>query len=376
VRLSRIPRPGPSQDEADPVPGEELLSIEGLKVAFDDGSRRTQALRGVDLNLHAGEIHGVAGESGSGKTTVALTTMGLLPRGTHVEGSVRYRGTELLNISERQLRRFRGRRVAMIFQETSTALNPVMTAGHQLMMAARTHLPGTRAEARDRVRAALRDVRLRDTERVMSSYPHELSGGMCQRIMIAMALSCGSRVLLADEPTTALDVSVQAEVLDLVKGLVASRHLGVLMISHDLAVLAQVADNITVMYQGEVVESGPGDVVLRQPAHPYTVGLLSCLPRLHGRRGDLPELPPVGEVTEGGCQYQPRCALASLECRQAPNLASVADGGDRLARCWKSTSVLAASKRGSGGLPRVPPATRATEPSLNGAVSLENESNP
>ncbi|MGH3251752.1 MAG: ABC transporter ATP-binding protein, partial [Trebonia sp.] len=246
-------RGGAPLPQAAPESGEEVLRIDGLEVEFRGG---TTALRGIDLTLRAGRVLGVAGESGCGKTTAALAAMRLLPHDAVVRGSIRYRGTELLALSEKELRRYRGRHLAMIFQETTTALNPVIRVGEQLMMAARTHVRGGKAEARERVIAALADVRLTDAERVMASYPHELSGGMCQRIIIAMALSCGSRVLFADEPTTALDVSVQEEILELIRGLVTRRQLAVLMISHDLAVLAEVCDELAVMYRGEIVESG------------------------------------------------------------------------------------------------------------------------
>ncbi|MCU4186674.1 ABC transporter ATP-binding protein [Acidiferrimicrobium sp. IK] len=343
-------RRGTAEEGADPVPGEEVLTVRDLRVAFGKGPGRKQALRGVDLSLHAGKVSGVAGESGSGKTTSALAAMGLLPAGASVEGSVRYRGTELLSLPERELRRYRGRHLAMVFQETSTALNPVIRVGTQLLMAARTHAGGSRQEALRRVTEALADVQLTDTDRVMSSYPHELSGGMCQRIIIAMALSCGSRVLFADEPTTALDVSVQAEVLSVIKGLVARRHLAVLMISHDLAVLAEVCDDLAVMYDGEIVESGAVDDVLRHPAHPYTAGLLECLPRLRGPRVELPELAStVRDADHGtGCRFRPRCPWSIERCEQAPELAALDLGSSRQARCWRSAEVLASSGAAAG----------------------------
>jgi peptide/nickel transport system ATP-binding protein len=286
-------RPGERQPPPDSRPGEEVLGVEDLTVEFASGYGRTQALRGVSLRLRAGQILGVAGESGSGKTTLALAAMGLLPRGAQVNGSIRYRDTELLALPERQLRRYRGRHLAMIFQETASALNPVMRVGDQLMMAARAHVRGDRAEIRRRVADALADVRLQDPDRVMSSYPHELSGGMCQRAIIAMALGCGSRVLFADEPTTALDVSVQHEILELIRGLVARRQLAVMLISHDLAVLSEICDDLAVMYRGRVVETGAVRDVLRNPAHPYTRALLDCLPTLHGRHDELREITPA-----------------------------------------------------------------------------------
>lgn len=356
------------QAQPEPAPGEEMLSVDGLGIEFRSGKNRTQALRGVGLTLHAGKILGVAGESGSGKTTAALAAMGLLPYGTRVEGSIRYRGTELVGLPERELRQHRGRDLAMIFQETASALNPVMRIGDQLMMAARAHSRGSATQASERVRASLADVRLSDAERVMSSYPHELSGGMCQRVIIAMALSCGSKVLFADEPTTALDVSVQDEILELIRGLVTRHHLAVMMISHDLAVLAEVCDDLTVMYQGEVVESGAVDPVLRSPSHPYTRALLDCLPKLYGDQSELPELELSGEGSDElvGCRFRSRCDWAVDTCRKAPELTAPSAARERLSRCWRSDEVLAAHPESLGDSP---PASMAFGPGYGGPMS-------
>jgi len=282
----------PASPPSDVGPGEEVLSVQNLKVGFSTGRGRTQALRGVDLTLRTGQILGVAGESGSGKTTAALAAMGLLARGAEVGGSIRYRGTDLLALPEKGLRQYRGRHLAMIFQETASALNPVIRVGDQLMMAAKAHSVDGQTSVRERVAAALADVRLHDADRVMASYPHELSGGMCQRVIIAMALSCGSQVLFADEPTTALDVSVQQEILELIRGLVDRRGLAVMLISHDLAVLSEVCDGLVVMYRGRVVETGPARAVLQAPGHPYTQALLDCIPTMHGSHEDLREITP------------------------------------------------------------------------------------
>lgn len=335
-----------SEPRVEPNVGDELLRIEGLRVEFHADSGLTTAVREFDASLRAGTVVGVAGESGSGKTTLALAAMGLLPPGASVSGSIRYFGTgietELLSLSEKDLRSYRGRHLGMIFQETTAALNPVMRIGDQLTMAARAHIDGNKAVIRERVVAALEDVRLTDTDRVMSSYPHELSGGQCQRIMIAMALSCGSRLLFADEPTTALDVSVQKEILKLIRDLVVSRNLAVLIISHDLAVLAEICDELLIMYRGEIVEVGPIQEILNSPAHPYTRALLDCLPHLHGRRGRLPELPPseAVDLPGDGCRFRNRCVFAVDACVKEPALLDVSPGLVRRARCWRSGEVL------------------------------------
>ncbi len=331
-------------DEAPAGVGEEMLAIDDLGVQFRRGTLRTDAVRGISLTLRAGRVLGVAGESGSGKTASALAAMGLLPEGTAVSGSIRYRGTELLGMKEKRLRRYRGRHIAMIFQETSTALNPVLRVGQQLTMASEAHFKAGKDEIRERVHSALSDVRLTDTERVMRSYPHELSGGMAQRVVIAMALSCGARVLLADEPTTALDVSVQEEILELIRGLVAKRQIATMLISHDLAVLGELCDDLVVMYQGEVVERGSTASVLRAPSHPYTKALLACLPRLHGEKVLLPEISQREGVhaSQAGCRFRARCAWGIDRCAEHPDLETVVGEGDRMARCWRSAEVMSA----------------------------------
>lgn len=336
--------------------GQEVLVVDDLGVLFRGRDTQTHAVRGLSLTLAAGRVVGVAGESGSGKSATALAVMGLLPPGTQVTGSVRYRGRELLDLPEPRRRELRGRHIAMVFQETGTALNPVLRVGDQLAMAVRAHAAASKEEVRARLYQALADVRLRDPDRVLRSYPHELSGGMCQRVVLAMALSCGSNVLLADEPTTALDVSVQQEILELVKGLVDERGLAVLMISHDLAVLAELCDDLVVMYKGEVVETGPAGAVLRRPAHPYTDALLRCLPRLGGGTAFLPEMPPqtVVSETDSGCGFRERCSWRVERCETHPELtvldiadtadtADTADAG-RTARCWRTTEVRAGGR--------------------------------
>ena len=333
--------------------GAEALTIDELRVVYRRGGKRTEAVRGLSLSLKSGRVLGVAGESGSGKSTAALAAMGLLPAGSEVTGSIKLRGQELVGLSDHQLRAFRGREMAMVFQETGTALNPVMRVGDQLLKAAKAHNSGTRSELQGQIEAALDEVQLRDHHHVLRSYPDELSGGMCQRVVIAMALSCGSKILLADEPTTALDVSVQHEIIELIGGLVRRDNLAVMMISHDLGVLAEICDELVVMHMGEVVEIGPVDAVLRKPAHPYTKALLDCLPTLHGKKIMLPELAQYGEpvTSPGGCRFRHRCPLRAEVCETHPDLMTVTDSNREVsphaARCWRSDLVLAPDEPGA-----------------------------
>jgi peptide/nickel transport system ATP-binding protein len=256
-----------------------------------------------------------------------------LPPDAEVSGSIRLGSQELVGLKGRRLRAIRGRKVAMVFQESVSALHPMRRVGDQIVRVIRAHLPGTRAEARARAAAALRDVRL-DPDRVLDKYPHELSGGMCQRVMIAMALSCEADVVLADEPTTALDVSLQKDILVLIRELVASRGLSAVFISHDLGVLGDVSDRVMVLYRGEVKEVGAVDAMLAHPRHPYSQALLDCVPRLGGDRlRTFPEIAAdrPGRLFPGGCNYAARCPRATDECREHPSLEPLGSG---LVRCF------------------------------------------
>jgi peptide/nickel transport system ATP-binding protein len=334
--------------------GDSLLTVSDLGVVFAGRAQQTQAVRGIDFSLSPGQVLGVAGESGSGKTASALAIMGLLPTGARVSGSITYRNQELVGLPEKDLRHLRGRDIAMVFQETASALNPVIRIGDQIAMAIRAHGHRAKQDVRERIESALRTVQLGDTERVLESYPHQLSGGMCQRVMIAMALSCGSKVLLADEPTTALDVSVQAEILEVVRALATEEGLAVMLISHDLAVLAKVCDQLLVMYQGEVVERGPADQLLDAPAHPYTQALIACLPSLHGPKVELPDLTqgPAQPADSGGCRFAYRCPLRAAPCVHHPELDPL-PGGDpaRSVRCWRAEDALAIGLGAVGDAP-------------------------
>lgn len=291
-------RPMPGEEARAPQRGNgasssaEVLSIRDLRIDF--GGR--PAVDGVSVDLQPGRIVGIAGQSGSGKSLTALAAMGLVPAGARVRGSIKFRGTELVGMSEREMSRFRGSGMTMVFQETVTALNPVVTVGRQLSLAVKANVACDAQERHARVVRSLHDVQLDDADRIMSSYPHELSGGMCQRVMIAMALVCGADVLLADEPTTALDVTVQRQVIDIIRKVADERGLAVMLISHDIGVLEEVCDELTVMFHGRVVEHGVAQEVVARPAHEYTAALLNSVPRIGGVRDafvEMPEFPPA-----------------------------------------------------------------------------------
>jgi oligopeptide/dipeptide ABC transporter ATP-binding protein len=329
---------------ADPIKrGETLLRLSGLSVTYAQRRSSTRAVRGLSLEVAAGQIVGIAGESGCGKTASGLAVMGLLPPTARIEGSIEYRGSELIGLPEKRLRQIRGSEIAMVFQETVGALNPVYRIGDQINMAIRAHRGGSKAEWTAQARRALEDVRLTDPDRVLHSYPYELSGGMCQRVMIAMALACGSKVLIADEPTTAIDVSVQHEILELLKRIVSERSIGVIMISHDLGVLAELCDDLVIMYRGEAVETGRAPDVLYESAHPYTRALLACQPQLYGERVVLPNLPMSqrdASTEETGCAFRQRCPMRADACAEHPELLPLAPPGEqRASRCWRSGEI-------------------------------------
>lgn len=315
---------------------EPLLRVTDLRVALRAGPRRP-ILREVSLTLRPGEIRALVGESGSGKTITALSIIGLLPRGMErVGGQVVLDGTVLTNLAETDLEKVRGRRVGMVFQDPLASLNPVLTVGVQVAEPIRAHLRLDRQATNSRVRLLLEQVGLPSDPRLLRRYPHELSGGMRQRVVIALALSCDPEVLLADEPTTALDVTVQARILELVRDIAVQRQLAVLFVTHALAVAAQLADSITVMYAGAVVESGPAVEVLARPTHPYTRGLLSSAPRLDVRTRPIAAMPgsveSTGSITNG-CRFNPRCPAWIDRCRvDDPPLAAYPAGHE--VACW------------------------------------------
>jgi peptide/nickel transport system ATP-binding protein len=313
-----------------------LLQVNELRVTLQTARGPADALRGVSFDIDRGDTVGLIGESGCGKSISALALMGLLPDGALVSGSIRLGGQELVGLSEAQLCALRGRRIGMVFQEPMTALNPLHTVGHQIAEPLRLHLGLSAREARARALQLLERVRVPEAARRLDAYPHQLSGGQRQRVVIAIALACGPDLLIADEPTTALDVTVQREVLDLIASLVAEQGMGLLLISHNLSVMARTVRRMMVMYGGIVTEAGPTDSVFRRLAHPYTRALFASRPRLGLKRGTrLATIP--GRVPEladlpVGCPFADRCERVVDECRRAmPPAVALAAGHD--ARC-------------------------------------------
>ena len=330
-----------------------LLEVRGLNVELPTAAGWVRPVNEVSLRIDAGESVGLVGESGSGKTMMALALMGLLPPGARVTGqawlgggasaadgaslapaSSPGPGTNLTALSEREWRAVRGREIAMVFQEPMTALNPVMRIGAQIEEAIRAHEGALDAgEVRRRMLEALRRAAVPEPEARAEHFPHQLSGGLRQRAMIAMALAGGPRLLIADEPTTALDVTVQKQILDLLDRLRRELQLGLLFITHDLGVVAQVADRLAVMYAGRIVEEGPARTVLQAPRHPYTKGLLAASPTLErGKLAPIPGTVPQLTALPPGCAFEPRCAVRVAECvRGVPELRTAAPG--QAARC-------------------------------------------
>jgi peptide/nickel transport system ATP-binding protein/oligopeptide transport system ATP-binding protein len=320
-----------------------LLSVRDLRVGFVTEGGLLQAVDGVSFDLSGGEVLAIVGESGSGKSVTAQTIIGLTRSGNaRIEGSVKLRGEELVEASDATLRELRGEQLAMVFQDPMTSFNPVYRVGDQIVEAIRAHRGDVgRAEARSRVIELLDAVGIADAERRVDDYPHEFSGGMRQRAMIAMALALEPQVLIADEPTTALDVTIQAQILRLLEDLNRKRGLATILITHDLGIVAEIADRVLVMYAGRVIEEGTLDEIFYDPQHPYTWGLLGSLTRLdRPRPRRLPQIggaPPSLLALPEGCSFRPRCPHEFAECNQVPVLsARLADSSGHCDRCWLS----------------------------------------
>ena len=335
------------------APAGALLEIDNLQTHFFIPGGVVRAVDGVSYSVATGETLGVVGESGCGKSVTALSILRLVadPPGRIVGGAIRFAGRNLLELSEREMEDVRGNDISMIFQEPMTSLNPLMTVGRQISEAIALHQGLSRRQAMDRAVEMLRRVHIPEAERRVHAYPHQLSGGMRQRAMIAMALSCNPKLLIADEPTTALDVTIQAQILDLMRELQETLGTAIILITHDMGVVAENADRVVVMYAGRKVEEAAADDLFERPAHPYTKGLLGSLPNLEvaahtgSRRPRLTEIkgmvPSLANLPEG-CSFAPRCGFATEQCRAAYPPFEEHRPGHRVA-CWHADRLLGAA---------------------------------
>jgi peptide/nickel transport system ATP-binding protein len=324
-----------------------ILEIKGLCVDFLVQKGKVRVLNHLNLHLDPGEALGIVGESGCGKSMTALSIMRLVPspHGKIPRGQVLLRGTDILNLEEKQMRDIRGNEISMIFQEPMTSLNPVFTVGNQVAENIRRHQSASKTEAREKTIEMLRSVGIPAPEERFSQYPHELSGGMRQRVMIAMALSCQPSILIADEPTTALDVTIQAQIFDLLKEIQRKINTAIILITHDMGVIAEFAERVIVMYAGRKVEEGPVREIITKPRHPYTIGLIRCVPflkinpdtvreALNEIPGIVPDLSQIGQ----GCPFEPRCDYSSELCRKEfPPDTPVGPGHE--VSCWHSKEI-------------------------------------
>jgi len=317
-----------------------LLEVRDLKTYFAIEDGEFAAVDGVSFSVDAGRTLGLVGESGCGKSVTALSIMGLVPRppGRIAGGEILFEGSDLLQITPSQMRELRGNRISMIFQEPMTSLNPAFTIGDQIAEVILRHRKVSRAQADERAIAMLRRVRIPSPEKRFHDHPHRLSGGMRQRVMIAMALALEPKLLIADEPTTALDVTIQAQILDLVRTLREETGTAVILITHDLGVIAEVADDVAVMYSGKIVERAPVASLFAEPQHPYTIGLLGSIPQLHLEQHRLAAIEgqvPSALAPVAGCRFHPRCPFAVEQCRrEEPPLVAIISGHE--AACWRA----------------------------------------
>lgn len=311
---------------------EPILEVKNLKIQFKTDDNYIQAVDGVDLKINQGELLGLVGESGSGKSVTSLAIMGLLPENGSASGTIKFKGEDLL--TKKNLNELRGKEISMIFQDPMTSLNPVLTIGEQIEEVIKQHQGGSKKEIRDKAVEILKIVKIPDAEKRMSEYPHQMSGGIRQRIMIGISLACNPALLIADEPTTALDVTVQAQILALIKDLQDKLQAAVLLITHDLGVVAQVADKIAVMYAGQIVEYSSAEELFAAPKHPYTQGLLETIPSIDKKETELKEIKGiVPDLSEKftGCRFYPRCPQMFGKCTFTnPQLI---DNGNSQVRC-------------------------------------------
>ena len=321
---------------------ERLLDVKSLKTYFFTDEGVVRAVDGVDLYINKGETLGIVGESGSGKSVTALSIMRLIPTppGRIVEGTITYGGRSLLELPAAQMRKIRGKEISMIFQEPMTSLNPVFTVGEQIAEAVRLHEHLGRRDAMDKTVEMLKIVHIPNAERRVKEYPHQLSGGMRQRIMIAMALSCNPKLLIADEPTTALDVTIQAQILEELRSLRTEMNAGVILVTHDLGVVADIADRVVVMYAAKVAEEAPVADLFKEPLHPYTQGLLRSIPRIDlaaTARRRLETIPGTVPTLRGdiapGCRFAPRCPFVKSVCTEKDPVLKEVKPGHKVS-CW------------------------------------------
>ena len=322
-----------------------LLEIEGLKTQFFTSAGTVRAVDGVDYTVEEGETVAVVGESGCGKSVTALSIMRLVadPPGKIVEGQIRFKGSDLVALPEEEMRQIRGRDIGMVFQEPMTSLNPVLSIGRQLTETLETHFGMSREKADERAVELLGLVGIAEPERRLTQYPHHFSGGMRQRVMIAMALACDPKLIIADEPTTALDVTIQAQILELMKNLTREMGVAMIIITHNLGVVARYADRVNVMYAGKIVESGSAEEIYHHPRHPYTLVLLKSVPRLDLPRGGkldpVDGQPPDLARLDDGCAFRPRCKFATDNCANGvPELGEVRD--KHWSRCFEQDAVI------------------------------------
>lgn len=315
-----------------------ILKIENLHTHFFTEKGEVPAVDGVDLYINPGEVLGVVGESGCGKSVTSLSVLKLVPNppGRIVDGRILFKGRDIVPMKEREMRKIRGNAVSMIFQEPMTSLNPLFTVGQQIIETVRLHQGVSKKEAREHAIDMLRKVGIPRPESIIDEYPHQLSGGMRQRVMIAMSISCNPELLIADEPTTALDVTIQAQILDLIRRLNEEQGTAVMMITHDLGVVAEMCHRVAVMYAGKVVEEGPVRDIFKNPLHPYTQGLIASVPRMDETRERLYSIPgnvPILSTTMQGCRFAPRCPHVMDICRRSlPELTLQDDRHS--SRCW------------------------------------------
>jgi peptide/nickel transport system ATP-binding protein len=314
-----------------------LLEVRDLYLEFKTARGQLKALNGITFDVQPGEVFGLVGETGCGKTVTGLSILRLLPRSARLTGGqVLFEGVDLLSLGRAEVEAVRGRKIAMIFQDPSTSLNPVFTVGYQIRRVLQQHMHLSRQAEIDKTRQVLTAVGLPDVDRLMGSYPHQLSGGMQQRVMIAMALSCNPRLLIADEPTTALDVTIQAQILKLLRDLQKQFDVSVILITHNLGVIAQTCDRLAVLYGGRVAESGPTGEIFNNPQHPYTRGLMAAIPRPGSRGRKMAAIPGTVPSNPGamtGCTFAPRCPYVFERC-QAENPALVPIGPDHASACF------------------------------------------